>query len=66
MLLQVSGKSQQVKAFLEFAETLPFVKVIEKDKEPNDVTLKAMKDAEKGKNVTNHKSSKDLFKKLGV
>jgi antitoxin component of RelBE/YafQ-DinJ toxin-antitoxin module len=66
MLLQVNGKSQQVKAFLEFAETLPFVKVVENDNNPNAVTLKAMKDAEKKKNVTSHKNAKDLFKKLGI
>jgi antitoxin component of RelBE/YafQ-DinJ toxin-antitoxin module len=66
MLLKISEKSQQAKAFLEFAETLPFVKVVEKDKKPNVVTLKAMKNAEKGKTVTHHKSSKFLFKKLGV
>lgn len=33
---------------------------------PNKVTLKTFGDTEKGKNVTRHKSAKDMFKKLGI
>jgi len=35
-------------------------------KSPNKITLKAIKDAEKGKGLTASKDVKDLFKKLGI
>jgi DNA-damage-inducible protein J len=33
---------------------------------PNKTTLKAMKDAEEGKNLTECKDAEDMFRKLGI
>lgn len=48
---------------IEYLKTLPFVEVVNKEKIPNDVTLKAMNDAENGK-TTKAKDVADLVKKL--
>ncbi len=37
-----------------------------KRKYPNKKTLKAIKNAEKGKGITEYKDIKELFKKLGI
>ena len=55
--ITIDTAHEQSKSFLAFAETLPFVTVL---KEPNTVTIQAMKAAEK-KKVTRHKSAKSLI-----
>ena len=46
------------KILLSFDETA--------EKVPNKVTLKAMKDAEQGKNLKHYPDSNDMFEKLGI
>lgn len=61
--LKISENTNQAKLMLEYLKTLSFVEVIKKDKIPNSLTLKAMKEAEKGK-VTRSESVNDLISKL--
>ncbi|OFX57807.1 MAG: hypothetical protein A2046_02185 [Bacteroidetes bacterium GWA2_30_7] len=61
--LKVLENTTQAKLFLQYAMSLPFVKLVESEHTPNKTTLKAMKDAEEGK-VTRAKNVKDLIEKL--
>jgi hypothetical protein len=61
--LRIRENSMQAKLMLEYLKTLSFVDVIEKDKIPNGITLKAINDAEQGK-VTKAKNTKDLMTQL--
>ncbi len=68
MLLQISNKSQQAKAFIEYAETLSFVKVVKdvkKTKQPSLQLKKAIIEAEAGKTVK-CESVKDMMQKLNA
>ncbi len=61
--LKIKENTNQAKLMIEYLKTLPFVEVVNKEKIPNDVTLKAMNDAENGK-TTRAKNVGDLIKKL--
>ncbi len=54
--ISVDTKNKQSESFLAFVETLPFAKI---HNIPNEITLKAMKDAKEWK-TTKHKNAKSL------
>jgi hypothetical protein len=66
MILQISDKSEQAKAFIEYAETLPFVKVV-KDarKHPSLQLRKAIHEAENGETIK-CESVQDMMEKLNA
>ncbi len=61
--VRIKENSAQAKAFLEFIKTMPFVDFIEEEDLPNSTTLRAMEQAEKGKNAQ-HKTVKSLINSL--
>jgi hypothetical protein len=60
--LRISENSLQAKAFIQLAQTMEFVEIIDNEI-PNLETIKAIEAARKGK-TTKHKNSKELFTKL--
>ena len=64
MILQITDKSEQARAFIEYAETLPFVKVVKDPrKHPSLQLRKAINEAENGKTIK-CESVKDMMEKL--
>jgi hypothetical protein len=61
--LRLKDNTTQAKAFLEYIKTIPFIEIITKDEIPNEKTLKAITEAEKG-NLKKFKTVTDLMKDL--
>lgn len=63
--LKINERTKKGKAFLEMARAFSEdSKEIEIIKTPNQATLKAMKDAENGKNIIDVKDKAGLYKEL--
>lgn len=61
--LKVKENSAQAKAFLQYIRTMPFIEVIEKSEIPNDVTKRAIREAN-GTGLKRHKNVKSLMTDL--
>ncbi len=61
--LKIRENTVQAKIMLEYLKMMPYVKVIEKDEIPNQKTLKAIQEAEKG-GLKRHKTVKSLMNDL--
>lgn len=64
-IVKIDSRSKAAKQLLEYIKTLPFVEVEEKERY-NAETEKVIANARKGIGVQRVKSSKELFKALGI
>lgn len=60
--LRIKNKSSQAKAMIDFLKTMPFVEILD-EKEPNEITKQAMKEAEE-KMLESFDSAEELIKAL--
>ncbi len=61
--LRIKDNTPAAKKMLEYLKIMPYVEIIEKDDIPNEKTLNAIQEAEKGK-LKKFKTVKDLMKSL--
>jgi antitoxin component of RelBE/YafQ-DinJ toxin-antitoxin module len=61
--LRIKDNTPAAKKMLEYLKIMPYVEIIEKNEIPNEKTLKAIQEAEKGK-LKKFKTVKDLMKSL--
>lgn len=65
--IKIDERSKAAKSFIEFMKTLSFITIQDNSKTRyNAETEKVINDAKKGIDVHSVKSSKELFKKLGI
>lgn len=63
--LRIRENTARARAMLTLLKTMPFVEVVEKEKEPNAKTLRAMQEAEKG-GLKKHRTLNSLLKELNA
>lgn len=64
--LQVKSNSAQSRKFLEYASTLPYVKVVETQRRFKPEVEEALRASERGEGLTYCEDLDDMFKKLGL
>lgn len=62
--IELDNKQKAVKLFLDFISSLPYVKKIEMEKQPNTETISAIEEAREGKTKKVNRKSNDVFKDI--
>lgn len=62
--IEIDNRQKAVKLFLDFISSLPYVKKIEMEKQPNSDTIKAIQEAREGKTKKVNRKSNDVFEDI--
>ncbi len=62
--IELDSKQKAVKLFLDFISSLPYVKKIEMEKQPNTETIRAIEEAREGKTKKVNRESNDVFEDI--